>query len=105
EVTADSKESEALNARPGSGANKTGIVWVDALAGSVRPILTYAFFALYFAVKFCQFHLLTAPALAWLTQVTAAQALVALWTDEDMAIFAAVIGFWFGNRTLEKLRK
>lgn len=89
EIAAQMQESAALNARPGGGENKTGILWVDALAGSVRPVITYAFFVLYFVVKCCQFRLEVA----------------ALWTEEDIAIFSAVIGFWFGNRTMVKARR
>lgn len=101
---ADSAEAQWLNSRPGSGDNKTGISWVDALAGSVRPVLTYAFFLLYVTVKCCQFHLLVSPGLPWVTPLGGAQALVALWTEEDIAVFSAVMGFWFGNRTLQKMR-
>ncbi|MEJ0009879.1 MAG: hypothetical protein WDN72_04725 [Alphaproteobacteria bacterium] len=105
EIGADTAESAALNDRPGSGANKTGIEWVDALSGSVRPILTYAFFVLYFVVKCCEFHLLLSPSLPWVGPMTGAQAMVALWTEEDIAIFSAVVGFWFGNRTMQKARE
>jgi hypothetical protein len=95
------KEEALLNVRTGI---RTGIFWVDALAGSVRPLLTYAFFLLYFAVKCAQFHLLLTPNLPWLA-ANPAQALITLWTGEDIAFFSAVIGFWLGNRTLEKTRR
>ena len=104
-LTAEIQESIALNARPGTAENKTGILWVDALAGSVRPMITYAFFLLYFTIKYCQFTLLLDPALPWLSALTPAQALIALWTEEDIAIFSAVIGFWFGHRTMVKAKK
>lgn len=83
--------------------NLTGIHWVDALAGSVRPIITYAFFALYFLVKCAQFHLLLDPALPWQHELTISQAMVSLWTEEDIAIFSAVVAFWFGQRALMKI--
>ena len=98
------QEEALLNARVET-VSRTGIAWVDALAGSVRPILTYGFFLLYFAVKYSQFHLLLRPGLPWLAALSPAQALVSLWTEEDIAIFSAVIGFWFGNSTLEKARR
>ena len=104
-LAAELREAEILNQRPGVGENKTGIAWVDALAGSVRPMMTYAFFILYFAVKCAQFHLLVSPALPWVHTVSPMQALVSLWTEEDIAIFSAVIGFWFGNRTMVKARR
>lgn len=101
-VAADSAEGAQLNDR--LKANLTGIHWVDALAGSVRPILTYAFFSLYFVIKCAQFHLLIDPALPWQRELTLAQALASLWTEEDIAIFSTILAFWFGQRALGKMR-
>lgn len=102
EVDADTAEGEQLNDRV--KASLTGIHWVDALAGSVRPVLTYAFFLLYFMVKCAQFHLLVDPALPWQRELTLAQALSSLWTEEDIAIFSTILAFWFGQRALSKMR-
>lgn len=82
----------------------TGIHWVDALAGSVRPMLTYSFFVLYVGVKCAQFHLLVAPSLPWQQGLSLAQALVALWNEEDIAIFSAIMAFWFGSRIMPRKR-
>lgn len=97
-----SGEQAALNARVKDSL--TGIHWVDALSGSVRPIITYAFFALYFLIKCAQFHLLISSNFPWQTGMTLPQALVSLWTEEDVAIFSAIIAFWFGQRALMKAR-
>lgn len=96
-------EQAALNERLKD--NLTGIHWVDALAGTVRPVITYAFFWLYFLVKCAQFHLLMDAALPWQSALSAPQALVALWTEEDIAIFSAVIAFWFGQRAMTKAKR
>lgn len=80
----------------------TGIHWVDALAGSVRPVLTYSFFLLYAVVKAAQFQLLLQPALPWAAPPSAAQALVLLWSEEDIAIFSAIMAFWFGSRVMRR---
>lgn len=94
-VQADIAESQALyrSLRP------TGVRWVDALAGSVRPIITYAFFALFAAVKGSALYLLIA-----VEGVLLAQALPQIWDPETQALFAAVMSFWFGNRALQKAR-
>lgn len=104
-ITLQTMESEqtALNARLRD--NLTGIHWVDALAGTVRPCVTYAFFLLYFLVKCAQFQVLMNPGLPWLQQLTAAQAITSLWTEEDTAIFSAIVAFWFGSRALSKARQ
>lgn len=69
---------------------KTGIHWVDALNGTVRPVLAYAFFLLYAVVKLMQYE--------------AAGTLLILWNEEDQAIFAGIISFYFGQRAMHKLR-
>ena len=102
-LQADMAEQVSLNARVKDAL--TGIHWVDALSGSVRPMITYAFFVLYVGVKMAQFTLLLSPALPWQNNLTVAQALVSLWTDEDVAIFSAIMAFWFGQRALLKAKK
>ena len=67
----------------------TGIHWVDALNGTVRPVIAYSFFALYAVVKIMQYS----ANLPWL-----------LWTEDDQAIFAGIISFYFGQRAMSKLR-
>lgn len=76
----------------------TGVSWVDAFNGTVRPILTYAFFALYCYVKYMQFQMVndTMPIMTILTIV---------WTVEDQALFSSIIAFYFGNRTFGKVFK
>ncbi len=103
ELQADTGELRSLNGRVKDSL--TGIRWVDALSGSVRPMITYAFFVLYVLVKGGQFFILTHPALPWQQNLTIAQALVSLWTEEDIAIFSAIIAFWFGQRALMKAKR
>ncbi len=90
-ANADISESQALYK-----TYVTGIHWVDALNGTVRPVLAYAFFLLYALTKLLQFVLIdaTIPASVYI-----------LWQDEDRAIFAGIISFYFGQRAMGKLRK
>lgn len=91
-ANADISESRALYKTWASG-----IRWVDALNGTVRPVLAYAFFGLYFCIKWMQFSLLDATApLPWQIE--------ALWGEEDRAIFAGIIAFYFGQRAMGKVR-
>lgn len=83
-VTADIAESKALYK-----TYSTGIHWVDALNGTVRPIIAYAFFLLYAAAKFMALH----AGMPW-----------RIWTDEDQIIFAGIISFYFGSRAMGKMR-
>ena len=73
--------------------------FVNALRGSVRPIITYAFFVLFAAVK--------ATALVAMMNnegVDLSTGLLAIWDSETQAIFSAIIAFWFGNRAMSKAR-
>ena len=101
-LTMQQAEQVSLNAR--LKEQLTGIHWVDALAGSVRPVLTYSFFLLYALVKAAQFHLLMYPVLPWAAGMNMAQALVLMWGEEDIAIFSAIMAFWFGSRVMKRGR-
>lgn len=72
---------------------RSGVEWVDALNGTVRPVLTYAFFGLYAFIKIQQILLLDGPPLPWL--------LKELWNEEDQCIFAGIISFYFGSRAMK----
>lgn len=92
-VQADIAETRALYK-----TYHSGIGWVDALNGTVRPVLAYAFFALYAAIKAMQFVMVDfSTPLPW--------QLTSLWSAEDQAIFAGIISFYFGQRAMGKLRK
>lgn len=68
----------------------SGIRWVDALNGTVRPVVAYCFFLLYAGVKLTQAQ----SGLPWL-----------LWNEEDQAIFAGIISFYYGSRAMKQARK
>lgn len=90
-TTADISESQALYK-----TYSVGIHWVDALNGTVRPVLAYAFFGLYALTKMLQFSVLN-PSVQ--------DSIFILWQEEDQAIFAGIISFYFGQRAMSKLRK
>ena len=76
---------------------KTGICWVDALNGSVRSVLAYAFFGLYTFIKFLQYQIIA-------SSFNMADIINILWNVDDQAIFAGIISFYFGQRAMSKLR-
>ncbi len=77
---------------------RTGICWVDALNGSVRPVLAYAFFAIYTFIKYLQYKVIASSSL------TLNDIVNILWCVDDQAIFAGIISFYFGQRAVSKLR-
>jgi len=76
---------------------KTKIKWVDALNGTVRPMLAYGFFVFYVFMKLRCCNI--ASYVSLLAQIEN------IWGENDYAIFAGVISFYFGQRTFSKLRQ
>ena len=76
-----------------------GVAWVDGLRGSVRPVITYAFFGLFIFVEVSAYLALTAAGISGLDAVNA------VWDEDTKALFAAVIAFWFGGRAINRGKK
>jgi hypothetical protein len=76
----------------------SGVTWVDGFNALVRPFLTLCFFGLYAAVKAAQFVILQQD------HSGSAATLLSMWGEEDWAVWAAIVTFWFGNRTFNKER-
>lgn len=69
--------------------------WIDMLSNSVRPILTYLFFAMFFIIKMSAlFHIVFHEHVEFLTGMQV------IWDAETSSLFAAIISFWFGSRAL-----
>ena len=92
QIAADGVEARALYK-----TYSIGIKWVDALNGTVRPVLAYSFFILYSAVKYAQISIL-------LDTVNIIEAFPMVWNEEDSTIFAGIVSFYFGARAFAKLR-
>ena len=94
-VEADIREVEALQ----KSVQNTGVKWIDGLRGSVRPVITYAFFGLFLFVEVSAYLALTASGISSLDAVQLT------WDDQTQALFAAVISFWFGGRAINRSKK
>ena len=94
-VEADIREIESLH----KSMQPTGVKWIDGLRGSVRPVITYAFFGLFIFVEVSAYLSLTAAGVSGLDAVNA------VWDEETKALFAAVISFWFGGRAISRAKK
>jgi len=70
--------------------------WVINLRASVRPIITYIFIALLLFVD------ITGMIWAIKSGTDFVTAMNIVFSEEEMAIVASIIGFWFGSRTWEK---
>jgi hypothetical protein len=76
----------------GEGAS----TWVINLRASVRPVVTYVFVGLLVVVDVAGIWY------AYSTGVAFAEAMDMIFSDEEMAILAAIISFHFGGRAFSK---
>jgi hypothetical protein len=93
-VDADIREIESLH----RSMQPSGVKFIDGLRGSVRPVITYAFFGLFVFVEVSAYLALTAQG------VSALDAADATFDQDTRALFAAVISFWFGGRAINRMR-
>jgi hypothetical protein len=89
---ADIKETEGLYKHDSVDAGG----FINALRGSVRPIITYCFFGLFVAIK------VTALLALMDTGHDLGRSLSLIWDDATAGLFAAIMSFWFGNRAVSK---
>ena len=92
---ADIKEAEGFYKHASVDAGG----FINALRGSVRPVITYCFFGLFLAIKVTE--------LLALLNVghDMGRALSLIWDDATAGLFAAIMSFWFGNRAVSKYMK
>jgi hypothetical protein len=76
----------------GEGAS----TWVVNLRASVRPVVTYLFVGLLIVVDVAGIWY------AYSTGVAFAEAIEVIFSDDEMAILAAIISFWFGSQAFNK---
>jgi len=88
---AELEETKAIYnyANPSSGFSA-------GLAASVRPIITYLFFALFMATKIVIMLKVLEEGGDW------KEAVDLMFDAETQGLFAAVISFWFGQRSVSK---
>ncbi len=89
---ANISQTEALYKTFYSGNRST-----DKYNAIVRPTIALGFFSLYCLIKFFAFY-----SLSEISQTSFAHIYQTLWGEEDAAIFAGIISFYFGNRALSK---
>lgn len=76
--------------------NVDGGWFINALKTSIRPVITYVFFMTFIGIKLCVVYVMIQQGASMPEMIRA------VWDQDTMAIFGAVMGFWFGTRILEK---
>ena len=92
------KEAITAQGRP------TGDPKIDRRSASVRPNVTYAFLWTYLGVKIAMVLISVLSAFRVNADIldVIAGATAILWTNQDVAIFAGIINFWFLDRVIRK---
>ena len=86
---------QAANEADGKAA-ASSYKWVSALSVLVRPLITYALFGLYTAVK------ITFIAYAYSTGADWVDVMKQNWTVDDFALLNMILTYWFIGRSIEK---
>ena len=89
-VDADIRETEALQKNQAQITMKSS-QWIVNLSSSVRPIMTYLLFIEFMALTF-----MLANDWIDLTMYDS------IWSNEIQAVWAAVVSFWFGQRSFNR---
>lgn len=75
----------------------SGIKWIDGLAVFVRPYITLVMFHAWIAIEAFLLLYGIANGESFSTMVNA------LWDADTKSLFAAIIGFWFGDRSIRRV--
>jgi hypothetical protein len=95
---ADADEGESLRAHDSSLG---GSDWIETLRASVRPVITYFFFLEFLVIKsYVLFVMLSVEG-----PVNHQSVMNVVWDTNTQALFAAVMGFWFGGRMIKHFQK
>lgn len=72
--------------------------FVSAISALVRPTVTYAFLALFVAVKVTAYLIAIEQGGNW------KEVLLTMWGSDDLAVFNMILSFWFVGRVYERTR-
>lgn len=94
EVKAASVEGQSLRDHD---SKLDGGKFINALRASIRPVVTYIFFAMFVVIKVSAAFVMIGNGADIPTMLNA------VWDNETIALFGAIMGFWFGSRAIERM--
>ena len=94
DAKADAREGDSLRTHD---STLDGGRFINALRASIRPVITYIFFFMFVAIKVSAAYVMLHGGMDVPTM------LQSVWDSETVALFGAIMGFWFGSRTIERL--
>ncbi len=94
QAKADANEGESLRRHD---SELDGGPFINAIRASIRPVITYVFFFAFIIIKSSAAYMMMASGMDIPTM------LITVWDEQTVALFGAIMGFWFGSRTIERL--
>ena len=91
-VDANIREVESLHKHD---ASLDGGTFINGLRASVRPVIAYLFMILFMVVEITAF-------ISIMDNAGAGQAVLQIWDQDVMALWASVLAFYFGGRAYGK---
>ncbi len=91
-VDANIREVESLHEHD---AALDGGTFINGLRASVRPVIAYLFMVLFMVVEITAF-------ISIMDNAGAGQAVLQIWDDDVMALWASILAFYFGGRAYGK---
>lgn len=103
-LKADALEGRSLREHDSSLGGKG---FINGLRASIRPVITYLFFALFLFVKIATAYVFikTVNGDVFSSSVAWNEFIPIIWDSDTNAIFGAVVGFWFGDRAIQRLKR
>lgn len=71
--------------------------FINTLRASIRPVITYVFFIVFVVTKLAAMFVMVAQG------INIPDMLNAIWDTHTVALFSAIMGFWFGSRAVTKM--
>lgn len=92
QINVDAEQMRGIYA---NAAQSMGYHWVEALNGTVRPIITYTYFLLITYIELALIMHLSSAGL----DIMHIKSIIL--DDDVMGLFATILSFWFGHRTMK----
>jgi|TARA_R110002020_G_scaffold208881_2_gene414747 hypothetical protein len=98
DAEADIEETRSIYEHASEIAKNNKSPFISAIQASVRPVITYFFFALFATIKGLGVYVAVQEG------SDVSEAILNSWDQETAILFSTVISFWFGGRAMKSIR-
>jgi hypothetical protein len=98
DAEADIEETRSIYEHASEIAKNNKSPLISAIQASVRPVITYFFFALFATIKGLGVYVAVQDG------SDVSEAILNSWDQETAILFSTVISFWFGGRAMKSIR-